>query len=267
MNDLKHTSPYVNKAPHKIIDGINIYDRDDYNEWFETAYNDTAEPWDYSKRAGELYRHRYSVKQILKYNSNPEVLLELGSSKGLMTKLLIPHTRTLYAADISLTALSSCKQNCEVIAKESNCRLEYFLTTTPGLPFAPESFDVVTVCDGLEGWWLSEEQKRAALEEIYKVLKKGGIAILTDCLMPELNKTVFEDYKKFVRSSPLSVVNVSYLYDKVWYKLESALKKARLQSVFGGLLASVPLAKLLNSFGKTIGTKAARHIVVILRKD
>ncbi|MEJ6981567.1 class I SAM-dependent methyltransferase [Pedobacter sp. P351] len=268
MSNSSSTTLNLKTLPDTVSDGINVYDGVDFNNWFETAYNNTGEPWDYSKRAGELYRHIYSVQQIREYNDAPEVLLELGCSKGLMTELLIPSTKTIYATDISLTAIKACKQKCDPIAQESNCRIEYFVTTTPGLPFEADSFDVVTICDGLAGWWLSDDEKLAALEDTYRVLKKGGIAILTDCLMPEVNKgEEFGAYEQLIRKSPLSVVRITFLYDKLWYKLESLLKKTGMESTLRSMLTSIPLAKAFNGIGRLFGRKAARHIVVILRKD
>jgi ubiquinone/menaquinone biosynthesis C-methylase UbiE len=251
-------------TPTDNINGIKCFNRDGDNEWFETAYNDLTEPWDYSKRGGELFRQKYSVETIRTYNNAPEALLELGCSKGLMTKLLIPFCKNIYAADISFSAIRACKQNCDLQAGESNCNIEYFVTGVPALPFADDSFDVVSICDGLAGWWLSEDQRRDALEDTYRVLKKGGIAILTDCLMPEINKDEeFEAYQKVVRESSLTIVEVKFLYDKPWYKLESALKKAHLNGVFSLLLANVSFAKALNSISKLFGKKAARHIIIV----
>ena len=266
MKDTVVLPTLIKNKPSEIIDGICFYHRDDYNQWFETEYNTSAEPWDYSKRAGELYRHIYTVQQIRRYKPNPDTLLELGCSKGLMTKLLLPFTKTIYAADISLTALKSCRERCAEQAKKHSHQMEYFGTTTPGLPFADDSFDVVMLCDGLYAWWLSDEQKREALEDSFRVLKKGGIVIMSDCLMPEENPAIFEEYEAMARNSPLTVVDISFLYDKLWYKLESLLKKVGLDRTFNSVLSSIPLAKALNDLGRIIGRRASRHIVVVLEK-
>ncbi len=268
MNPLLNSISILKDAPTKTLDGINCFNRDGDNEWFESAYTDLTEPWDYSKRGGELFRQKFSVEQIRKHNNAPKALLELGCSKGLMTKLLIPFCKNIYASDISLSAIKACKENCDIPAKQHNCNMEYFVTGIPGLPFADNSFDIVSICDGLAGWWLSVDQRRQALEDTHRVLKKGGIAILTDCLMPEVNKDEeFEAYIQVVRESSLSILEVKFLYDKPWYKLESVLKKNRLDGVFSKLLANVSFAKALNSVGGVIGKKVARHIVIIVQKD
>ncbi|MEJ7738654.1 MAG: class I SAM-dependent methyltransferase [Chitinophagaceae bacterium] len=266
MNNPVPIAPSLISSPTKIVDGISIYERKDYNEWFEAEYTNTAEPWEYSKRASELYRHIYTVQLIRRYNAAPKSLLELGCSKGLMTELLIPFNKAIYAADISFTAMKACKKRCDAKAELYHCRMEYLVATTPGLPFAADSFDTVTLCDGLRGWWLPDEQKRIALEDTFRVLKKGGIAILTDYL-PELNRGEAKAYEAMVRASPLSIVEISFLYDKPWYKLESLLKKTGLQHKLRSILASIPLAKTLNTIGNLAGLKAARHILIVVRKE
>lgn len=260
-------APSILINPSRIIDGINIYDRNDYNEWYEVEYDTGIEPWGFSHRGAELYRHVYSVQKIKQYNAHPQALLELGCSKGLMTELLIDSSHTICAADVSLTALKACSKRCTTKAKQKNCQVDYFVTTTPHLPFAPNSFDVVTLCDGLAEWYSSDEQKQLALKDVHRVLKRGGIAILTDCLMPEQNKGAFELYEALIHDSPLAVVEISFLYDKPWYKFETLLKKAGLASKMRNVLASVTLAKALNSAGRLFGRKASRHIVIIVRKE
>ena len=115
----------VEQKPDKIVANIHFYEREDYNTWFEEEYNRVDEPWDYTKRGGELLRHSYSVEQIKKYKPNPEILLELGCSKGLMTQHLLSFTKTVVTTDISPTALHSCKKRCEPIAKNYNHNIKY----------------------------------------------------------------------------------------------------------------------------------------------
>ena len=254
-------------SPTKVVGAINVYERNDYNGWFEKEYESTVEPWNYSHRGAELYRHIRSVQKIRKYNAAPQTLLELGCSKGLMTEMLIPFSRSICAADISLTALKACEQRCTPKAVETSCKVGYFQATVPTLPFAADSFDIVTVCDGLAAWYLPDDQQRLALQDIWRVLKKGGFAILTDCLMPEHNKGEFEAYEAIVKDSPLIIIETSFLYDKPWYMLEGLLKKTGLERKFRSILVSIRLSKMLNSMGSLLGRKAARHIVIIVRKD
>lgn len=64
MGNYSTTAPLITQNPTKVFDGIKVYERKDYNEWFEAEYSNATEPWEYSNRAAELYRHIYSVQQI-----------------------------------------------------------------------------------------------------------------------------------------------------------------------------------------------------------
>lgn len=268
MSNHTPSVPSLLRNPTRIVDGINMYENRSYNGWFESEYSTTAEPWEYSGRAAELYRHQYIVKLIHHQAAPSQVLLELGCSKGLMTELLMPYCRSIYAADISITALKACKKRCNPKTKEYGCSIEYFLTTAPGLPFADESFDTVTICDGLTGWLLSDEQKRIALLDVFRVLKGGGIAILSDhSINAGRFRNEFKNFETLIQSSPFSIVEIGFLYDKLWYKMESLLKKAGLKNILRSVRASIPLARMLNRLGRFAGRRAACHIIAILRKD
>lgn len=257
----------LNALPTNVIDGIHVYSREDYNGWFENEYSTTAEPWAYSSRGAELNRHLYTLQQLKKYHPRPTNLLELGSSKGLMTVQLMQFCEEMTASDISVTAIKACKERCEAVRENTACSVNYFVTTTPGLPFAADSFDVVTIFDGMEGWWFPDDKKKEALEDIYRVLKKGGIAVLSDFFITTSNIERFAHYKSIIGNSALSIISVSHLYDRPWYLLESIAKKTHLQKPLQKILSSVSVAKLLNSIGKVFGRKMSNHIIIIAKKE
>ncbi|WP_375435407.1 class I SAM-dependent methyltransferase [uncultured Hymenobacter sp.] len=248
---------------YRLLDGITVSQEHDYNPWFENQYSTIAEPWSYSRRGGELYRHIYTVEQLRRFCPYPASLLELGCSQGLMTAHLVPFTKELYASDISLSAVKACKLKCDELAAQHNCSMHYYVTTTPGLPFAEESFEVVTLCDGMIGWWFSDEKMQAALQDTYRVLRKEGYVVFTDYITPER----FPGYIDLIEKSAFSVVSTSYLYDKPWYLLESVAKKLPGKALLEPIVASTQVAKLLHRAGRMAGTAAARHIVIIARKD
>ena len=261
----KKGADVASTGSYRLVDGIAALQPEDqdYNPWFEQQYTTTAEPWSYSRRGGELYRHAYTVEQLRRFCPNPSSLLELGCSRGLMTARLVPFTKELYAADVSLSAVKACKQKCDDLAARHECAMHYYVTTTPGLPFGEDSFDVVTLCDGMIGWYFSEEQKQAALEDTHRVLRRGGYAVFTDYTTPDK----FAAYAELVAESKLAVVATTYLYDRPWYLFESLLKKLPGKPVLEPLMASTQAAKLLHRAGGMIGPAAARHILVIARKD
>ncbi|UOG72781.1 class I SAM-dependent methyltransferase [Hymenobacter tibetensis] len=250
---------------YHLVDGISMLHQQeqDYNPWFEEQYSATAEPWNYSRRGGELFRHAHTIELLRRFCPHPSSLLELGCSQGLMTAQLVPFTKELFASDVSPSAVKICKRKCDPLAAQHNCSMHYYVTTTPGLPFADDSFEVVTLCDGMIGWWFSEEQKQAALKDTYRVLRKGGYVMFTDYATPD----VFDSYIQLIQNSELSVVSVSYLYDRPWYLLESVVKKLPGKALLSPIVASPKVAKLLHKAGGMVGTAAARHILIIARKE
>jgi ubiquinone/menaquinone biosynthesis C-methylase UbiE len=253
----------IARQPDRIIDEIQIYDRADYNTWFEEEYQSNAEPWDYSKRGAEIVRHQYTLQKIRTFKPKAERLLELGCSRGLMTQQLAGIASGIVAADISLTAVRTCRKRCLSGVQKDKHNIAYFVTTVPDLPFNANVFDVVTLCDGLYGWWFSEENKKRALENVYQVLKPGGIAILTDCLMTRQDQM---DYRHMAENSPLTVKEVTYLYDKPWYTLESFVQKTGTGKLLGRMLRSVNVADFLNKAGRLLGQRASRHICIVVEK-
>ncbi|GEO11169.1 class I SAM-dependent methyltransferase [Segetibacter aerophilus] len=234
-----------------------------YNDWFEKQYSRNEEPWNYSHRGGEIFRHKFTIQQLREFCPHPCALLELGCGSGLMTAKLASFTSKLYAADVSLSAVKACKQKCDPVARKHNCEIEYYVTTTPGLPFNDGSFDTVTLCDGLLGWWFTEEQKQAALKDTYRALQKGGYIILTDYTTADH----FADYIKLVNQSAFKIVKITYLHDRPWYLLESLAKKLPFKSLLKPIVASPHLAKLLHYSGRIIGPTSSRHIIIVARKE
>lgn len=261
------TAPAVITPPDGVIDDINIYSKEDHNNWFEKQYTDISEPWGYSKRGAELNRIRFTVEELKKYKSNPDILLEVASAKGLMTEKFLSFCNYVVASDISLTAVKACKERCVANNPNALSKMSFFVTGIPGLPFANEAFDVVTLCDGLVGWWFPDEKKKLALDDAYRVLKKGGIVVLTDFFTNENLLQKFDQYENIIRSSKFTVVSTKHLYDRPWYLMESIFKKLHLQNILRPVLSSVRIAKILNGIGKLGGRKLSNHFIIIARKD
>jgi ubiquinone/menaquinone biosynthesis C-methylase UbiE len=247
----------------QLTEGIYHFKDQAYNGWFEEQYSHVNEPWSYSRRGGELYRHTFTIQQLREFCPRPSSLLELGCGSGLMTAQFAAFTNKLYAADVSLSAVKACKQKCDPIAIKHNCQMQYYVTTTPGLPFDDSSFEVVTLCDGMIGWWFTEEQKQAALKDTYRVVQKGGYVVLTDYTTPDQ----FADYIKLVDQSEFSIMKTVYIYDRPWYALESLAKKLPFKFLLQPVVASKGVAKLLHKAGSLVGPTASRHIIVIARKE
>ena len=251
--------------PDEVEGQINIHKIADYNEYYEKLYYSISEPWQYSKRGAELYRHSYTVEKIEKYQSKPKNVLELACSKGLMSALLLNYSLKLYLADISIKAVRVCKEYIDKINVEK-IEVNFFITTAPGLPFKENFFDVITVCDGLGEWHYDDEKFRNALDDIYNKINKEGIAVFTDYINPQSDGMHFKNYISKIANSPFSIIDISFLYDRPWYLFEALVKKMQLNIILQKVLESIPLAKKMNKLGKMFGERAARHIVIVAKK-
>ncbi|MCK5595253.1 class I SAM-dependent methyltransferase [bacterium] len=99
-------------------------------------------------------------------------ILDIGCGTGIVLKMLNKYGLAS-GLDISHDALSFCK------GRGLN---SLFLGSATSLPFPDETFSLVTALDILE----HIEDDTLALREIRRVLKKGGLAIITTPAFPNL---------------------------------------------------------------------------------
>jgi len=91
-------------------------------------------------------------------------ILDIGCAYGYFIEIATKHGFICYGIDISNVALKEAKRHGEVIK-----------ATAELLPFKSNSLDVVTLFDVIEHL----ESPFKALKEVHRVLKRGGILIIT----------------------------------------------------------------------------------------
>jgi hypothetical protein len=123
--------------------------------------------------------------------------------------------------------------------------------------------DLVVAADGLYSWDIEREERALALREIHRALSSGGHAILTE----HMRRSRFSEFVSEIEASPLQVIRVMYFHDRLMYQLESWLKAVPDWGPGKALRQSVPIAKAVSFVGRLFGTRGARHICVIARKD
>lgn len=237
--------------------------------FYEQFYQNESEPWSYSGRAAEILRHEYvveQVKMVYEQIGKKLVILDLGCSLGHITEHLHPYGSLVVGLDISPTAVAKAKERCaEVVGNQPN-PYEFVAASTLALPFKSETFDVVIASDGVMGWFEEGETKKdnsqKAVAEIYRVLKKGGIAIHTDYMHPRY----FDSFVRATMSMPFEKLKEEPLYDRLWYRTESWLKIFRKQDWAKKFLANVNVARKLRSIAKILGRNYSKHISVIAKK-
>ena len=217
-----------------------------------------GEPFDYSRRAVEILRHRYVCEAVRRLNPHPRKLLDVGCSMGQLTVQLAGVASALVAVDLSRTAIGKARDRL----RGTGAQARFVLASVTALPFHDGSFDVVVLSDGLHSWQIPREERQLALAEAHQVLEPSGHALLTEYLQPR----VFPQFVAQVRSSPLEVVWIEYLYDRLWYQIESWFKAVRRWTWVERLFASVSFARFLCTVGRFFGGRGSRHIAVAARK-
>lgn len=204
--------------------------RDRNLELFQKFYHAGAEPWEYSKRAIEQLRHDRIVEIVEALN--PRRLLEIGCSLGMLTRRL-PGQVTA----IDLSALAVQRANGDAAA------------SVLALPFADASFDLVLASDGPNSWFLTDDELQVAFGEMHRVVQPGGGVLIADYEKPR----AMDRFVERIERSPLQIQDVSYIHDRIWYKVERALPFIR---------GSRALASVVTRTSRIAGRMTANHIIV-----
>ena len=217
-----------------------------------------GEPFDYSRRAAEILRHRFVRETVHRVHASPPRLLDVGCSMGQLTAQLAGLPRGLFAVDLSRTAIRVARDRL----RDAAAPARFVVASATALPFREESFAVVVLSDGLHSWQLPPEERQVALAQAHRVVERGGYAVLTEYLQPR----AFREFVGQVRASPFELVSIAYLYDRLWYQFESWFKAIRGWRWVRRLFGSIPVALTLRAVARLLGPRGSRHICVVARR-
>jgi SAM-dependent methyltransferase len=224
---------------------------------FEDLHRTRPEPFEYSRRAAEILRHRFIVDTVRRLCPQPTRLLDVGCTVGQLTRLLGALADDTTAVDLSRTAMARAQEACRTVPG----RFRFTGAGATALPFRGGAFDVVVLADGLNSWQLTPTERRLALAEAYRTLRPGGYVLLTEYLRP----AQFAEFIQLVRESPLEVSAILYLHDRLWYQFESWFKAVRGRAWVERILRSLALAAVLRSVARVFGPRGSRHICIVAR--
>lgn len=253
------TDPPGPAAPRPAPSGADDAARQAY---FDGLYRDREEPWDYSRLGAEVMRHELVARTVRSLPGTPHRrVLDLGCSLGQLTCRLAGLGREVHALDLSPAAVEKARARCSQVAGRGS-EFRFCAGSVTALPFAPASFDVVLLCDGLVSWRLGEEEKRSALEQAHAVLAPGGFVVMTEAL----KQKQIDPFVRMVESSPLEVVSVRYLNDRLFYSLERAARPIQHWGAARAALASKRVARALTVLSRLAGKQGTKHICVVARR-
>ena len=114
----------------------------------------------------------YYISKINKYIKNKDKVLEIGSGVGEFTDILLNTKANIVASDISFYSLNLLK-----LRMKSRSNLNSVVLDIEKLPFCDDKFDYV-VSSGV----LSYGDNQEVMDEILRILRKGGMFICVDSL-------------------------------------------------------------------------------------
>ncbi|MBA2556899.1 MAG: class I SAM-dependent methyltransferase [Chloroflexi bacterium] len=239
----------------------------DRRAYFEELYREQQEPWTYGSRAAEVLRHDFLARTVRRLRPHSHRILDVGCSVGQLTARLAGASDEVHAMDLSPVAVRRARARCltwNPDAGSGGVRTDFrfYVGSGMSLPFRPETFDLVLMCDGFESWRLTPEEQTRTLQHVHPLLVPGGLLILSDHLKPRQ----FDPFLGRVRESPFEVVSVRYLHNRLWYSFERGLRPVKELAPTRALLASLGVARALGALASLAGRHGAKHLCVVSRK-
>lgn len=156
-------------------------------------------------------------------NVKGKKILDLGCGKGLMSAYLAKQGAHVVGVDIGSDLVAFANQ----VAHGNNVRCKFITTSANKLPLPDEHFDSVIVLGVLHH--LPEEDIAPTIQEIYRVLKDGGICFIHESIE---DSSVFDYIQNIIplRSSRFGEGRPSILSRKKWKQYQQALDQRPLKT-------------------------------------
>ena len=225
-------------------------------KYFDKKYAENKDPWGYESSAAEKMKYIFVTELIKKIKPDLKTILDVGCSFGYLSNKLSNISENVIGLDVSIHALTNAKEKYE------HDNLNFICASAANIPLKENSFEIVTLCDGLNGMDLTGITRGNAVKESHRVLQQNGFAIFTDYLKPKQ----FEDYIDYIRKSDYTIKEVFYLNDRLWYKLKYAGHTLRNNSVFKKILSSISVGRKLSQVSSLFGQSGSNHICILAQK-
>jgi 2-polyprenyl-3-methyl-5-hydroxy-6-metoxy-1,4-benzoquinol methylase len=140
-------------------------DNVDYNNWHasHSIDDDTNTPW-----------HSFIKEKLNKIGLDKKIVLEIGCGRGGFSNYLatvFPHVTKIFASDYSSEALRIANEKYS----DHNQLITWRQEDIMALTYKDQAFDVIISCETIE----HVPHPAKAIRELYRVLKPGGILLLT----------------------------------------------------------------------------------------
>jgi len=225
-------------------------------KYFDLKYANDEDPWDYESSAAEKMKYDFVVNLIKSLNPNPELIIDVGCSFGVLSNKLSSISKNVIGLDVSLHALMKANE------KYRKDNINFISASAESIPLKNNLSDFVIFCDGLNGMDLTGSIRENAVKESIRAVKNTGYIIFTDYLKP----SQFEGYIDYIKQFNYEIKNVYYLNDRLWYKFKYGLHALRKNSVFKKFLSSILIGKSLSKISSLFGKSGSNHICILAVK-
>lgn len=215
---------------------------------FERIFQTIKDPWCFDEH---YLAGKYRIEQTLKYlpYRKFDLILDIGCGNAYSTYLLSRHGFNVLGADISFSAVKRARtkfQGCNFCASDIE-----------GLPFKPESFDLISCIEILD-YYANSPVKEQILEHLKFILRGGGRIIFSVCV----------DHKKgyFRRRDFVNSISKHFKIVKVVPVTSNLTMFISRRLFFLPLIAQVKLHEIIMFLTRAI-PQMTWHLVVYAEKE
>lgn len=154
---------------------MDLYDQEHIRNFFDEYAEKETLRWERS--IVEKVKHYVHLHYLKKYIEKDDLILELGAGTGVFTKELAEFSKNLTVTDLSPVQLNHNEKNAEKGKFQDRIK-DWKITDICDLSeFANDTFDKILCYGGPLSYVF--EKKLKALSEMKRVLKPGGIALIS----------------------------------------------------------------------------------------
>ncbi len=132
-----------------------------------------AEYYDRLTREHRLGEMKQQASEVARHVKDGDSILEIAPGAGYLSiELAGPGKYKMTGLDISSDLIRICRRNAE----EAGVQIDFREGNVSGMPFQSETFDFIVCVLAFKNF----KEPAKALEEMYRVLKPGGTALIID---------------------------------------------------------------------------------------
>jgi ubiquinone/menaquinone biosynthesis C-methylase UbiE len=154
--------------------------------------------WYAASTGKDTRRHETLARELAERVPRGAAILEVAPGPGYLSIALAGSgDHTVTGLDISSTFVEIARAN----AAEAGAQVEFRHGNASAMPFEDESFDFIVCCAAFKNF----AEPVAAIEEMHRVLRPGGEALISD-LRRDVSKEAVDDEVARMRLGPVSGV-------------------------------------------------------------